>query len=944
MDEAVDFELPGAIPLVWKRYYSSSRRGDKTATLGRGWAHAFEQRVTATDTLFVLREAQGREVYFAKVPEGESTFHRRERMTLRRDGKDAFSITCHDNDRTLVFSASREGGPALLRSICDAWGNAITLDYDGERLIALTDTAGRGLRLRWREGRITRVEVRDEGRAQTWVDYDYSPAGCLRRVTSALGSFEEMAYDRHHRMTSTQLATGATFYYEYEADTGRCKRTWGPKGLYAIELSYDREAKTTRVSGEEPRVVTWNDQGLATRIALPDGTVLEETAYDEDGYRVAAVNGAGEGEQWYYDDRGLLQRSIDANGNATVWERDANGAPRRRVDPDGCVTALVHDDKGRLISVQKPGALAYALAYDARGRLVSIHEGGAVLRAYEYNARHEVIAETDGRGSRTTYRYDALGRPVARTDALGRTTSVTYDRAGRAVSVRQPDGSLVQRTFDARGDLLAEIDPAGRTTTFERDGMGVLTAATFANGERWTIAYTTTEKVREITNPRGDKHTFVRDDAGRVVEERTFDGRVIRYSFGLSGRVARVEEGESVRSITYDRLGRVTGEEASDGTAITYRRDRVGRLAGAVLRDEDGAIIETSVERDAIGRVVADHHGGAGVHYRYDDAGRLGERVLSNGAATRFGYDREGALLSVEHGGTSLRIDRDAAGREIRRGDALGRVAVQSTYDALDRLIEQRASAQGADNAPSVRALRRFSYDRVGRVTRVDDVIAGTSTFTHGPSGALLTANGLLHEVFSYDPAGALAGALEGGEGDDQTPWTIGPGNKLLAARGARYTYDDRGRRVRKADRGGETAYRWDAFNRLREVTLPAGARVVMTYDAFGRRIRKDVFPEGGGAAKVTRFVWDGDVIASEASEARGERTFVYRPGTFLPILHVERGVVHVVVHDLVGTPKELLSPDGSLAWSGVQSSEVKRILKPGGQWIHNGEVQYTAP
>ncbi len=104
---------------------------------------------------------------------------------------------------------------------------------------------------------------------------------------------EEYEYDRHNRMVVAGLKTGVRFQYEYEANTGRCKKTWGPKGLYAIELTVDKAARTTFVDGEESRVITWNDQGLATREALPDGTVLVERAYDDDGFLVAKVNGAG---------------------------------------------------------------------------------------------------------------------------------------------------------------------------------------------------------------------------------------------------------------------------------------------------------------------------------------------------------------------------------------------------------------------------------------------------------------------------------------------------------------------------------------------------------------------------------------------------------------------------------------------------------------------------
>ena len=90
----------------------------------------------------------------------------------------------------------------------------------------------------------------------------------LRR--DALGHADEYEYDRWNRMIATTIRTGVRFQYEYEENTGKCTKTWGPKGLYAIELRIDQAAKTTYVDGEEPRVITWNEQGVATVASRSD--------------------------------------------------------------------------------------------------------------------------------------------------------------------------------------------------------------------------------------------------------------------------------------------------------------------------------------------------------------------------------------------------------------------------------------------------------------------------------------------------------------------------------------------------------------------------------------------------------------------------------------------------------------------------------------------------
>ncbi len=930
VDQQIDIELPGRIPLLFQRFYSSSRRRDTTATLGPGWAHGFEQQITEGEHVVTLREAEGREVRFARIAVGESTFHRRERMTLHRDGPSSWRVERSRDRRTLVFTAARQGSPARLRSIRDAWDNAVTLDHhdDGERLSRITDTAGRELTFTWKESRIVRLEVRAEGRLEQWVDYAYSASGCLTSVIDALGGTEEYEYDRWNRMTAATIKTGVRFQYEYEANTGRCKKTWGPKGLYALELRADKATKTTHVdSADEPRVITWNDEGFATREALPDGTILVERAYDE-GHLIAVVNGAGEGEQYWYDERGNQIRHVDATGATTTTDHDARDRPIRKTGPDGLVTTCGYGARGALTHIAHPSGDAFDYSFDERGRLTEIHGPEGKIRVFEYDAQHNRVAETDARGARTTFTFDSLGRITSRTDALGRTTRALHDRLGRRGTLRLPDGGTVQRAHDARGNVVRETDPLGRTITMEYGGMGVLTQLTCADGRQWKFAYTGQERLCQIKNPRGEVQSYVHDEAGRVVEETTFDGRVLAYAHEAGGRLARIGYGDaSFRAFSYDRGGRLVGEDGSDRSHLAYQRDALGRLVGVVIEEPGGAPIVTLFERDRLGRVVAERHGDRAIRHGYDVRGRRVERVLPDGATTRFAWDAENALLAVDHAGHTLTFERDAIGREIGRSTGGGHVTIRSTYDAMDRLIDQRVSAPSAqDGVPAALVQRRWGYDRSGRVLRVDDARWGTTTYAHDRSDRLVEATrGDHREAFTYDAAGSLVAALEG-LGAAKGTWEIAPGNVLKRTASAKYTYDARGRRTVKLELGGQglvTEYAWDVRDRLREVKLPGGARMVLTYDGLGRRVRKEVLPAGTGTAPHTvEYLWDLNELAVELDSARGgARAFVHKPGTFLPLLQIERGEVFTYVNDPLGTPRELIDASGKIAWSATSTA-----------------------
>ncbi|NUP11308.1 MAG: glycohydrolase toxin TNT-related protein, partial [Polyangiaceae bacterium] len=922
VDEAVDFELPGRIPLVFKRFYASARFRDRAATMGPGWHHSFEQDVTVGPKAITLRDQEGRSIWFEPIAVGASTFHRRERLTLHREGDLDFRIVDHKTNHTARFRPLSAGGVAMLQTIDDAWGNQIRFEYDAGQLRTVHDTAGREVHLRWRGGRIVRLEVHVAGSCEVWVDYEYSDAGLLTAAIDALGHATEFEYDGYGRMVAVATKTGARFQYTYDGDTGRCSRTWGPKGIYAIDLEYDLTARQTRLVGEESRVIDWSDlPGYAARESLLDGAVLEESAYDVDGFRIAVVNGASEGTKHWFDARGNEIRRVDSMGRVTAWEIAAD-RPRRRVDPDGLVTELVHDDKGALVGARHPNGKQVSFEYDDRGRVVHVRDEGGTLRRYEYDAQHNVVGETNALGHTTRYGYDALGRAISQTDALGRTIRVTRDRLGRPLVVRRADGTTVQRTFDPSGRILREVDPAGGVTEVSWIGFGKIGRLVEPDGRTWRFDYTSMERIAKITNPLGESYEYTYDDAGWVAETKSFDDRTLKYHRDGAGRIARIDFPDgSWRSYRYDKASRLVGDDASDGSTVTHRRDLMGRILESVFASA-GRTNKTVFERDPYGNILVERQGDRVLRYGYDLDHRTVERVLFDGTTTRYQFDRESDLVAIEHAGHRFGFERDAGGREIRRTDGRGVYSVEHAFDAMDRIIEQRvAAATGPDGVAEVLAQRQYQYDRAGRLTRSDDATWGATTYRYDAVGRLVEEAHADHKrAFTYDPASSLVAILErlGSPAGTSPRWKLAPGNRLVETETHTYVYDKRARRTAKRHKktGAVTDYVWDARDQLREVKLPDGTHVVMEYDAFGRRIRKEARAAGAQRAKATELVWDRDQICADLTPERGVRVFVSHPNGGTPLLQTEKGETFHVVTDHIGIPRELIDGAGRVAWA----------------------------
>ena len=519
IDSATDIALPGLIPLAFRRSYSSGRNGERT-TLGKGgWTHGFEQWVVEEEKVITLRWVDGREVYFAKIAPGESTFHRRERLTLIRDRR-GYVLHQHGARRMRTFEALDRDQKAVLRSIRDSHGHVIELVYESGRLRKITDTCGRELRLVADErGRVTRLEVwaakpapRPPFPAPTtmaipelvqWVDYAYHPEGELAAVTDALGHNEAYSYDGHHRMVKKTLRNGLSFHYEYDADLGGfCVRAYGDGGLHAVHLTPDRKKGTTLLSGSfEPRRYTWNAHGMVVREETLDSSFVRQRTFDDDLFLTEESNAAGEKTTYTYDKRGNCIQKTDAAGNTTSWEYQGD-LVTKQTSSDGLVTSFAYDAHGTLASIGYPTGVNGTFTRDTHGRLVGMHGPDGLIVGYAYDDHHNRAEIVNGRGGRTLTMFDALGRALVDVDTAGNATRFEYDALGRVVAIHPPDGRSGRIAYDALGQIRELIDAAGRVTRYDHAGIGVRSATTLPNGQRWVFEHDEDERLISVKNPR----------------------------------------------------------------------------------------------------------------------------------------------------------------------------------------------------------------------------------------------------------------------------------------------------------------------------------------------------------------------------------------------------------------------------------------------------------
>ncbi|WP_437335409.1 RHS repeat-associated core domain-containing protein [Sorangium sp. So ce394] len=947
---AVDLALPGTIPLIITRSYSSSLAHEDLG-LGFGWTHALAWTIDERRRSILVIEPGANPTETPRPAEGASV-----RLPCGKLTRHPWGYLIDRNGLAYLFGEV-EGSRWKLSRIVDRRGNAISLHYERGKLATVLDSVGRVVTVRRHpDGHIAAFEVKNakaQGRRVSFRTYLYNDRGDLVAAVDGEGQPTRYEYDVDHRLLRRAEPGGLVAEFRYDQE-GRCYESWchreGNDGLDASIPEFLAD-HTTRAKGflhvrleygpDSTEVVT------SRGIRRVHGNALDQPTL------VTWSRGV---HSYTYDDAGEPTQYIDALGHVTRAERDSEGRLLRSVDPTAAVTDYVHDERGDVVemrdalggaaryerdawgdvlSVHDELGLVVAFAYDLRGLLVTatLPNGGVTRMEYDTLANRTSVVEPHG--ATRHIRYDYLGRVVGFTDERGLQTFFTYDASGRTRSMRTPGGAEVVYEYDADGNVSRILDADGRATLLRWGGIGVVTEVVRTDGQIVRYRYDREQALARIINEVGEEHVYERDTEGRIVGERTFDGRAISYRLDAMGQILAIREDARLTELNYDPCGRLVGRSFSDG--------RVERI-----------------EYDALGRVVRVESGDSACEYTYDARGRiLRERLVDHGVTTTVetAYDVMGKAVRAEGPFGAIAIERDVAGRPVRihHGDI---APMQLHYDPTGRVVEQVLPGGG-------RIAQGFTPD--GMLARVQ-VLSPRATPRVGPGEPAWVGQIPLGETFArsyhYSPASLLAAVDDasgvrvelrrdangrvaekrhvqgarhavaesygyGASGDlyePTVPREYASGGRLVRRGEVEYAYDALGRVSHKrAPDGKAWSFIWADDDQLMAVRLPDGRTVRFAYDPFARRTEKRV-ERAGRVESVTRYAWYGDALVREIHEtarAAGdpivqERTYVVLPGTVLPLAQRETRAgqppeLLYYVEGPNGAPEALVANDGAL-------------------------------
>ncbi|MGI8752152.1 MAG: DUF6531 domain-containing protein, partial [Acidimicrobiales bacterium] len=751
---------------------------------------------------------------------------------------DGRSVTYHyDSDGDLIAVDGPGGrrrydgdGSGLIVAVYDA--DEVRLchnTYDGDgRVTRQVSPLGRETTLEYLPWRRTRIGDTDGGPVNL---FDHDEIGRLVGIVNAEGNRFHRSFDADGRVGAQTSFDGS----EQIRSTWEGGATVTASGGGGESWRYDALDRT--IAHERPggRVVTFDYDGDALLPAvIRDPLGAEQRfVYDERDLLVAVVDGDGVRMEFDHDEDGCVVASRDGQGGVVRVEPGPTGQARRVTHTDGSTVSFDHDDAGRLLVITDEEANRFELHYTPAGRLAAVVDPRGGRIGLEYASTGAVERVINPLGDASDLRHDQLGSLVGLTNPDGSKWEYAQTLLGELSMVHAPDGGVWSIGHDVEGRPASFTEPLGRVEQASFDSDGRLRIRTDAAGSTTGYDYDEAGNLISTTTPTGAITTQSWDLADRPVERRDPDGVVEARRWSPGGRLMELAAGPDRRTFTYDELGMLASETATDGSVWRYRRDGRHRIAEIVSPEGRS----TRYERDRSGRIVATTVGSQRTTATYDEAGNEVARTDPAGRTRSYEYDLAGRLTaSVDPTGQRVEYRYDAAGNQVAMVDPLGGV-VARRFDLVGRV--------------------RVVEDQMGRVTAFDHDRAGDLTGRTLPTGERVTyrrdERGLVSDVYvdgrnvvvyEHDADGRVG--LRHEPGPDRTEafaWSAA--GRLVSwsdeRRSMAWRYDESGRLAARRDAAGsEVAYDYDERGLLTSVSGAPWGQVSLSHDRDGRLLSLD--------------------------------------------------------------------------------------------------------
>jgi len=951
-----DFELPGPIPFSWTREYNSGSKYKGILSYGVYSAYDLQLIENFDNNSIEVLKQDGTSYALKRPEEGGLSFHAKEQVEVYHH-KDSFKI--FDYKTRLYYTYQKIYGevhkPVLIQ---DERLFSIQFFYNGNQLVRIIDSRGQELEVRSNhQGYVTQINLPAPSENRILVQYEYDDQGNMIGVYDALKQKTLIEYDNHHRMIKKTDRNGQSFYWQYDS-LGRCTYTYGDNNL--LEGTFEYHAGYTILTDPTGLKETYhyNKAFQCTKITDAFGN-SKRFEYDQKGRLIKETDEEGLETTHTFDDNGNLVTTELPDGGAYTFVYDEQNRLILSADPGGNHNKWAYREN-KLFFVQDAAQRETYFSYNENNLITKIrNEDDYTFLEYDkqYNLTRMILPD----GRTTEWTYNDFGECTEVINPLGKKQQFEYDRLGRLQQIKLPTAEVIDLKYDAYDNVL-KINGLRNKINFTYTPLGSIKSRE-ENGVKVTFDYDTQERLNALSNEQGDQYKFFRNKRGDIVQEVSFDGITKYYNRDRAGKVVKIKrEGNRFTEYEYDKGGRIIRADYHDGYWEAFSYNKAGLLVKATTPDNDVFFV-----RDGYGRVIQEKQGEHRIEYQYDKKGNLLALKSSLGADIAYERDHYGQISAITAGAGespwATHIHRNMLGLEIER-TLPGGIVSSWSYDAENNPIKQTVT-RGQEKTLN----RTYGWNANQQLHQITNAISGGMTEfgydafqslawakyedgskdykmpdevgslfrtrerkdrIYGKGGKLLKDE---NWYYNYDTEGNLklkskrniAQAqlqnrqlqLEADKPKKQSFFIEEiepekPKQKTLEyylRTDIPYTREEKEEYKRLKEQmqveteewqHGDWLYTWQANGMLKSVKKPDGSVVEFEYDALGRRTAK-IHQE-----KVTRFVWDGNVLLHEWNYEQKKRprfslddkgefvytstesienliTWVYEDGSFVP-------------------------------------------------------------
>ncbi|MGY6652951.1 SpvB/TcaC N-terminal domain-containing protein [Amycolatopsis sp. TRM77291] len=750
-------------------------------------------------------------------------------------------------DNELLVAVNKTGRTNLLRTVTRPLGGKIDLDYTRTGNTQATPES------RWV---LSRTSVSDghrgDGADTQLTTYRYEQ-GKYDRLEREFHGFGRVVTEQRDPGAAEALYRSTTDEYRTDGPytRGLLARTLGTDGAgrpftETVNTYQLRDTAPGSVFAALSRV----DKRFYEGAENPGKSTYTEMSYDDFGNLIRSFDAADEGvaddvETTYgYTASDPACRARNLVGTANLLEqRGGADLSRHRESTVDCVTGAVRQVRAYLTCTTSADT---DLEYYPDGNLKAVTKpagksGQRYRLEYGYDTlvgvHIESIVDSFGLRSGATHNLK-YGQPDRTTDQNGQQVLRAYDSVGRLDTVTGPyeiGSGKVTIDFDYHPEAIV---PYATTRHLDRDATGVredtIDTVTFTDGLKRVLQ---TKKDASVANNPGDTPDQVMTVSGRTKVD--FAGRVVEQYHPVTEPKG---DGNTTFNAAFDTVAPTrTSFDVLDRPVKTVAPDAVTTdMAYGFGPDRAGVTRFETIATDGNGkqkRNYADLREKTTAVKEFNPAG--GQPVIW----TSYGYDALGQITTV--------VD-DKNNTTRSEYDTLGRRTVLDSPDA--GRTETRFDLAGNPTAKITAGGKQIEYDYDhSRITavRYPTFPANNVTYTYGASGAPDNGAGRITEI--RDAAGTL---------------TRGYGPLGETTRETR-TIKIAG----QADRGYTTGWRFDAFNRVLQMTYPDGELLRYDYDTGGQVTRATGTKNGTDYVYLGRLDYDkfGQKVLQQAGN--GVRT-----------------------------------------------------------------------